>query len=705
MQGTAVRRSEVRDLVVSAFSVEIPADRIAESIERLVRQGKLDTTDDDHVAPANSVVEQMEARLKAAQQNEDAVRAAFVEKVGDCCSPLSPEDTWNLFNRELLLPLIDVLGARTVQLMGGDQTGDADVVALTDRFVRHFENTHRTVLRSAIGGFLDPGDANVRRYITEHLDASFLVKASGLTKDAISDISKFGQRPPTFRLFLDTNFLFSLLNLHENPSNEASQILGKTIQQVSNHLSIKMYVISPTMDEIKRTLRASQADLKGIRMSAALADAALEVGISGIALRFARSNSGAVQSISPQEYFDPYLKNLTPILKNKGIDVYNEQTDGYKLRQDVIDDLHQMTAVEGGHEAERQRKYNAALHDSILWHFVNDKRPAVLESPLAAVFWVVTNDYKLINFDRRRRRAAKSAAGVCIHPAVLVQILGLWEPRSTDMEEAMMSGLRLPFMFYEFDPGKEAASLRILKALSRFEHIDSLGPEAIRDIVLSDAVRSKTGEATSEEEEIEIIHHALLAERRAMVDQRDAALRKASQSEELLSTERKAGLDRAAADRSEREQAEGRIPEPQEELQHALEELRAAGEQVKALTVTLSARDSQERVQSSRIRFALARGVGGGALVAAVAAGLGYAWASIGAAPTFIVSVSMFLAWVAAWFFILTTRVQDTTVREWVPIRMLLNVRRGVAWMSGTLLLAIVGNAIWQELIQPTWFR
>ena len=704
IHGQPVRHVEVENLLFSAFNLKIPADRIAERIERLVSQSNLDVYDDDHVVPSSNVADQMEVRLKAAQQNEAAVHDAFLKKVGNCCAPHSPEDTWDLFHRKFLLPLIDVVGARTIQLMGGDHAGDADVAALTDTFVGHFEDAHRVVLRSAIGGFLDPGDAHVRRYVTEHLDASFLVKASGLSNDAIAGISKFGEKPPTFRLFLDTNFLFSLLNLHENPSNEASQILGKTIQKVSNHLTIRMYVIAPTIDEIKRTLRASQTDLQGIRMSQALADATLEVGVSGITMRFARANSEAVQPISAREYFDPYLNDLTPLLKNKGVDVYNEQTDGYKHRQDVIDDLDEMTIVEGEYEAQRQRRYNAALHDSILWHFVHDKRRAVFESPLEAVFWVVTNDYRLINFDKRRRRAMKSAAGVCIHPAELVQILRLWEPRSTDMEQALMSVLRLPFMFYEFDPSKEAASMRILKALSRFDHIDELKPEAIRDIVLSDAVRSKASEATSEGEEIELIRDALLAERKEVAEQRDAAIRRANQAEEALTEKRKAALDRTAADRKEREQADDRIPELQAELQDAREEQRATAEQVKALEITLNERDAQGRMLSNRNRFVWARGLGV-VLAAAITAGLGYGWITIGETSPLIVSLSMFVVWVLCGVFAVTTRVHDTNVGKWAPIRTLLNLRRLAMWGIATLLLAIVANAIWQELIQPRWFN
>ena len=267
-----------------------------------------------------------------------------------------------------------------------------------------------------------------------------------------------------------------------------------------------------------------------------------------------------------------------------------------------------MIGFEGKYESERQRKYNSALHDSILWHFVNDRRSEVFESPLEAVFWVVTNDFKLINFDRRRRRKMQSAAGVCIHPAELVQILRLWEPRTTDMEQALMGVLRLPFMFYEFNSGKEAVSIRILKALSRFSHIDDLEPEAIRDIVLSDAVRSKTSGATSEEDEIGIIHDALLEEREEIINQRDAAVRRSAQTEGTLTDDLELARDRIAEEKSGREQAGRRIPVLEKELHEAREEQRANVERFETLKSTLNESDAQVRLLSTRISFVRTRG-------------------------------------------------------------------------------------------------
>ena len=86
--------------------------------------------------------------------------------------------------------------------------------------------------------------------------------------------------------------------------------------------------------------------------------------------------------------------------------MYNDPTDEYREREDVVNDLHDLIGAEGETDQEKQRRYNAALHDSILWHFAQDRRPNRFESPLEAGIWVVTNDNRLIG--STRGAAAKS---------------------------------------------------------------------------------------------------------------------------------------------------------------------------------------------------------------------------------------------------------------------------------------------------------
>lgn len=701
--GESVHRQQVPARVAAAFHLQIPSDRIADGVARLLDDGKLAVVANDHLFVAHGVAEQMEARLKAAQHNESIVRATFIEKVGNCCAPHSPESAWDLFTRHYLLPLIGVLGARTLQFMGGTEAGDEDVVVVTDEFVGRFDSSHWQDLRSAIGAFLDPKDEDVRRYVTEHLDASFLVKASGLTNDTIATISNFGQQLPIFRLFLDTNFVFSLLDLHENPSNEAAQMLGKTIRRIGARININMNVIYPTMDEVKRTLTASRYDLEGMTMSPVLADAALGVGISGVAMRYARAVQEATQSISAKDYFDPYINNLTPILKSQDIGVCDEQTEGYRQRQDVINDLLDMAGVDDIPEARMQRKYNAALHDSILWHFVHDQRPALFESPLDAVSWLVTIDYRLLSFDRKRAGPANPVVRVCLHPTELIQILRVWEPRSTDMEQALMSGLRLPFMFYEFDLGEESASMRILKILSRFEHISDLGPEAIRDIVLNDAVRSKIAEVSDEEEAFVVIRDALLAEHKNVADQRDAAVHRAKLAEEVLANERQVRQERDTVNRGELQRADARISELEVKLRDAHNANRGVSERLQALEAEQNTKAGRDQERSARARAVVTRGIGGGVCTAAATSVLGYAW-YITTKPSLWTLSTLLVVWLVAWFIVVTIRVRDAHVSEWAPMRILLQLRRFAKWLLVPILVAVLGNAIWQEVIRPLVF-
>ena len=157
-------------------------------------------------------------------------------------------------------------------------------------------------------------------------------------------------------------------------------------------------------------------------------------------------------------------------------------------------------------------------------------------------------------------------------------------------------------------------------------------------------------------------------------------------------------------DTDKRAQEDRRIAELESELQDALAEARTRGEQVKELSAVQSQKDEHNRIRSVRIRTALTRGVAGGILSAAIAAGLGTAWVVLEETHLWIVSLSMLIVWIASWFLILTTRVQDTDVSTSATMLRLLNLRRQATLLLGPLCLAVLGNAIWEFLIRPIWF-
>ena len=695
-----VKRDDIEGLISSAYGLTIPSYRIRERVDSLVDQNDLAVDRDNQVSLSAAVADRLEARLKKAQANEDSVRTAFIDQVNEFCAPHSPEETWVLFNEEFLAPLIDTLGARTIQLIGGDEANSEDIAFMTENFLGHFQHQDGPHLRSKISDFLNPDDPNVQQYISSHLDASFLVKASGLTEEAIENISKFGTDPPSFHLILDTNVVFSILNLHENPSNEATQVLWDTMERVSHNLTINAQVINPTVDEFKRTLYAFQSQLTGMNMSSIVLDAAAQVGLSGIIQRFVQANRDAQISTNPQEYFHPYLQNLTPILRDKNVELNNEDTENLKWRRDVINDVLDMMDMKTISEAEKQRGYNAAQHDAILWHFVHDKRASKFESPLEANFWLVTNDYKLIAFDQRRRKTLGAAVGVCIHPAELLQILRLWQPRDAEVQHALTSVLRLPLLFHDFDPGEEAATVRIIKAISRFEYINDLSPTAIRDIVLSDAVRSKISTELSGDQEMTIVRDALLQEQSAIIERLGDVERQAKNRETNFVLELENNEIRIQEGAKQLENAKSLIQELETDIQRERTSQNAMNTRIDTLERQLNERDESAIESSERFRFFAIRGTLI-VILAFVFIGLGFLWHGLGNSSLISIVMSCFGLWLFTTSFIVTIGIDKLSVNSWGAFRLIKRFQREFYSVVLMVIVGIISNALWSEVLRP----
>jgi hypothetical protein len=171
------------------------------------------------------------------------------------------------------------------------------------------------------------------------------------------------------------------------------------------------------------------------------------------------------------------------------------------------------------------KTYEQLEHDMILWHFTRSKRPATVESPLDACYWVVTVDYRLIGFDAYKRQSREEDIPICLDPAMLIQMLQFWMPRSEEYESALLNSLRLPYFFREFDPDAEKVTVRILGVLSRYENVGDLQPVSITRIVLNDALRRKMETEPSVERQIELVKPFLLEIDRQAKGELEAALR------------------------------------------------------------------------------------------------------------------------------------------------------------------------------------
>lgn len=526
-----------------------------------------------------------EQEIAEAEKVERNARTFFSSLAEKTCPALDAACIWNAFESSVLVPLVRDIGAHTYHLI----TGERMVLdgACAEHFMAQFGQEHRGALKALVTSFLDPKRADVRSFITRMLHAQFCVEASGITEEVLEKLKATTERPLRFRLFVDTNFLFSLLGLHENPSNASARELKDLLATLKKDPQVDLFVTPRTVAEAKRAIGAAKAHVAAIPASSNFTDAALRVGMSGMSERFFSERRQRGGRLTVSDWFDPYLKDFVPLAREAGVELFNENLDAYGVRQDVVDDIHLITEYEKRNLPEERRKsYDKVAHDVILWHLVKDKRPAYVESPVDAEEWILTVDFRLLGFDEHKRKASHASIPLCLHPTSLVQLLQFWVPRTQEFEEAILGGLRLPFLFQEFDVKAERLSIAIINRLGRFEGCEEISGDTLTKVVMNEGLRSRIDAGQPEQEEIQLVRDALVEEMRLQAETEKARVKELT---EVLE-----GKSAALAQSSkERKAKDAEIKELQKKLDEEAEKSRAADERLSRLTKEQSKLESK----------------------------------------------------------------------------------------------------------------
>lgn len=319
--------------------------------------------------------------LKAHNELEDRAEERFRNLI----APLGDDANldWDSFRDQFLKPLTMTLGARTFEFL----SGIAPLPQEAEAFIRYLDRVPEALRGKAsqvIDAFLDPKDEVVRSYLLRLLNAVLLVHSTALSAAAVSALEERTKGRLRLRVFVDTNFLFSLIGLHDNPADELVDVLRQVITEMKGRLDVHFYVLPHTVDEARRTIASYADNLSGIHVGSAVGRALLQgtADLSGIAMKYVRDASGSRLGISSKEYFKPYIDNFVAICRSKGVELYNEASDRLSMDQDVIDDVLDQQRFLKLHPERRQKSYEAILHDVISWHFTSRKRTDRLESYL-----------------------------------------------------------------------------------------------------------------------------------------------------------------------------------------------------------------------------------------------------------------------------------------------------------------------------------
>lgn len=587
---------EIQTILKREFRLSLNEGRVSAATQALESQNMLVRLNDSSFRIPTAKRTIFEAEIAEAEAVTNKAKAYFTALVEELCDGLQADSAWQVFESEFLAPLIKEVGANAYHLIAGE--GMAVDQKLVRRFLKRFDENHHPALNELVPRFLDPKKDDVRTYVSRLLHASFCVEASGLPENVIQKLNSSSGKQVSFRVFVDTNFLFSILALHENPSNAAASELRDLLATLNGNPKVTLFVTPRTIDEAKHSISLTKGQLAGVPMGGNFTSAAIRVGFSGMAERFLEERLRCGGRLSVDDWFNPYLNNFVSVARGMGVELYNVKLDHYAKRQDVVDDIHLVMDAQKRRNL-RPKTYEMIQHDMILWHLVADSRPAYIESAIDAKDWILTVDFRLIGFDEQKQKLNEATAKVpiCLHPTSFIQLLQFWVPRTAEFEQAIIGSLRLPFLFQEFDAEAERTSLRILKGIGRFENNEQLSEETIADVVLNEGLRARIKNEKNEEAEVTLIRDALVEEMKARAHAEE------SRTQELAEAlkHRDSKLSALGAETKSKDDAiehlKSRVTEEANKAQQAKEKLKQQGSEIEALKAKWQ---EQERTQKRR---------------------------------------------------------------------------------------------------------
>lgn len=571
--GTQISKDELLGQLNHQLQAPVGRAQLEAIIERLSARGSIIEQGQGLCKISESERQQLEANFDQAGALDDELRVRFCGSFSSLHEKGSP--SWESFKDDFLYPLVDELGAKTYEVLSANTDASSTAPSYAN-YLGRFPKPLRGTIGEGLSTFFDPTSPAVRRFVLNRLNATFLVRATALSEPALKAIAEATQRRLQMKVFVDTNFLFSLLGLHENPADDVVEALESLIQRTGGNTDVKLYVLPTTLDEARFTIGQKKLALSGIILDRHLARSIMHgtADMSGIILKYIRECAAAGGRLGADEYFEPYLENLVEVCRSKRVEVYNKNLEYLQQDQGVVDDLLREREHQAQFRAKGPKPYPVLRHDMVLWHFVSRQRAVGVESVVDAGFWIATLDFGLLAFDRQKRGRDGGPLPVTIHPTVLLQILQFWVPQSTELEIALVNSLH-PMLPHESDPSSEVVSLKILKVLSRFANVNDLGPETVGKIFVDRALRARVKETDDLEAQIQLVESAIIEETREL----------------------RASAERWRGDRQQWDEREKRF---REELASRGEELRARDEEIVNLRRE-SARSSEAAEKATSI--------------------------------------------------------------------------------------------------------
>jgi hypothetical protein len=517
------------------FGIQRNPREVGVALQRLIRAGTVTEIGNGQLSLAPSAETSLIARIEAAKALERDVREVWLRQVHVLAPKLDGDRLWTTL-RAYLAQAFRRHGIQAVELLNPSieiaresRTGLSSV--LDGVIGKEFTAQEQAIAREAVSSFFLTVNSDRKRaeYIASLADGAFNYFSLAVAPE-VSE--KLRGKLNDLTLFLDTNFLFGILNLHANPQVDVSSELLDAIQRFK--LPFRLRYHEATVREMSNTLFFFGKELNRQQWPQNISRAVVASGaLAGIEFRYHYKNSQV--PVSVDDFLAPY-QHWQVLLKDKGIDVYNTDSSDARLRvrADLEADYKDYLA-----NVNREKPIDSVQHDMAVLETVRSLRTTA-RSTLEAGALLVTCDYQLFRFDFEQNRNTEHHHSTVL-PSLLWQILRPFVSDNEDFDKAFAETFALP-EFSLTRGGAQRAAARMASILASYSDIPE---ETAVKMLVNDLLIAELQMKHTDAEFAKTVESALAAENAQLLEDR-AALAEQLEREKLGRETKQRELDAAA---------------------------------------------------------------------------------------------------------------------------------------------------------------
>jgi hypothetical protein len=542
---------------IHIFGLRMPEHQVQASIDRLIADAHLQQSANSTLTLPNMDRVKLKGRIDEAKALEERVKNDWLESISRRFPSLSSDQAWQglqgylsrtfrshgLQAAALLDNSLDIAPAYSESLFSLLNESLREVFSpellapARDAVLSFFVDLESHPEQVAYIGQLEDGVFN---YFSLMVDPEIAIR--------------FQKKLNRLTLFLDTNFLFDILDIHEKSyyveiSHELLDIINK------NKFPFKLRYHQETLTEMRATIAYLGSELRAQERAQNYGRAASYSPMTNISdAQYSRRNGAT--PIDAESFLKRYA-HVDVLLKDKNITVQRSQLERRSERAELLEKYQQFLAFRGRIKPFETMEHDIAVLDTV--HQLRSKAKSSLEA--GALF--ITCDYLLYMFDWQTSQQQDRAA-CAVLPNNFLQVLLPFVPSDEDYNRSFEETFVIP-EFRVIESKSSEARSKMLSYLAAYESL----PEEIATQLLSNDLLLEPLHPSENEEFHKYLESALQDQNVTLLEEK-AALEK--QVERVLA-EKEAEEKRLEQERIEREKEKVRADRAEQLLRQREKEI------------------------------------------------------------------------------------------------------------------------------------